>query len=178
MDQTTDAPRCESSQYIAKKELLAKTGISYGQLYRWKREGLIPEEWFEKRSSYTGQETFLPRERTLERVKAIQALKDELSLSEIRERLDELQGEAELRKALLAIPDMDEGFINSLDLDLDQMVLTESSLIAVRTLASALHKAGARQAVQQRVIRQVIEALNLLDTGTPKHVPSSAPDTQ
>ncbi|MCL2486473.1 MAG: YhbD family protein, partial [Oscillospiraceae bacterium] len=31
---------------ISKKDLLEFTGISYGQLYRWKREGLIPEEWF------------------------------------------------------------------------------------------------------------------------------------
>ena len=28
---------------ISKKELLAKYGISYGSLYRWKRKGLIPE---------------------------------------------------------------------------------------------------------------------------------------
>ena len=33
---------------ISKKDLLAETGISYGQLYRWKREQLIPEEWFIK----------------------------------------------------------------------------------------------------------------------------------
>ena len=31
---------------ISKKELLDQTGISYGQLYRWKRKGLIPEAWF------------------------------------------------------------------------------------------------------------------------------------
>ena len=29
---------------ISKKELLDLTGISYGQLYRWKRKGLIPED--------------------------------------------------------------------------------------------------------------------------------------
>ena len=45
---------------ISKKDLLKTTGISYGQLYRWKREGLIPEEWFVKRSSPTGQETYFP----------------------------------------------------------------------------------------------------------------------
>ena len=43
---------------ISKRELLENTGISYGQLYRWKREGLIPEEWFIKRASFTGQECF------------------------------------------------------------------------------------------------------------------------
>lgn len=33
---------------ISKKELLEVTNISYGQLYRWKRKKLIPEEWFIK----------------------------------------------------------------------------------------------------------------------------------
>lgn len=65
---------------ISKKDLLAMTGISYGQLYRWKRERLIPEEWFIKQSSYTGQETFFPREQILSRVKSIQDMKDEYSL--------------------------------------------------------------------------------------------------
>ena len=61
---------------ISKKELLALTDISYGQLYRWKREGLIPEEWFIKQSSYTGQETFFPREQMLSRVQSILESKD------------------------------------------------------------------------------------------------------
>ena len=69
---------------ISKKDLLKETGISYGQLYRWKREGLIPEEWFVKRSAFTGQETFFPRERILERVGFILERKDEMSLEEIR----------------------------------------------------------------------------------------------
>jgi len=73
---------------ISKKELLAQTGISYGQLYRWKREGLIPEEWFVKRSAFTGQETFFPKERILERVGVILEMKDEQSLEEIRRNLE------------------------------------------------------------------------------------------
>jgi DNA-binding transcriptional MerR regulator len=73
---------------ITKKELLVQTGISYGQLYRWKREGLIPEEWFVKRSSFTGQETYFPRERILARVNAILGMKDEYSLEEIRKELE------------------------------------------------------------------------------------------
>ncbi len=68
---------------ISKKDLLAVTGISYGQLYRWKRERLIPEEWFIKQSSYTGQETFFPREQILSRVKSILELKDNYSLEEL-----------------------------------------------------------------------------------------------
>ena len=44
-------------EYITKKDLLVQTGLSYSQLYRWKRLGLIPESWFIKRPSPTGQET-------------------------------------------------------------------------------------------------------------------------
>lgn len=69
--------------YISKKELLQLTNISYGQLYRWKREGLIPESWFIKKSSYTGQETFFPKDKIIERVRAIQELKDKYSLEEL-----------------------------------------------------------------------------------------------
>lgn len=69
--------------YISKKELLQLTNISYGQLYRWKREGLIPESWFIKKSSYTGQETFFPKDKIIERVHAIQELKDKYSLEEL-----------------------------------------------------------------------------------------------
>lgn len=74
--------------YISKKELLELTGISYGQLYRWKRERLIPEEWFMKQSSYTGQETFFPREKILERIRFIMEMKDKYSLEEIAELLE------------------------------------------------------------------------------------------
>ena len=72
---------------ISKKELLAQTGISYGQLYRWKRERLIPEEWFMKQSSYTGQETFFPREQILNRIRIIQELKDKYSLEDLAKML-------------------------------------------------------------------------------------------
>ncbi len=74
-------------EWISKKELLAETGISYGQLYRWKREGLIPESWFVKRSAFTGQETFLPRERALERIRYILDRREGHSLEDIRRQL-------------------------------------------------------------------------------------------
>jgi len=71
---------------ISKKELLQLTGISYGQLYRWKRKGLIPEEWFVRKSTFTGQETFFPRDKVIARIARIQSLKDEdISLDDIAE---------------------------------------------------------------------------------------------
>jgi hypothetical protein len=69
---------------ISKKDLLQQTGISYGQLYRWKRKGLIPEEWFIRKSTFTGQETFFPREKILGRVERIGNMREEdLSLEAI-----------------------------------------------------------------------------------------------
>ena len=70
---------------ISKKDLLTTTGISYGQLYRWKRQGLIPEEWFIKKASYTGQETFFPRESIISRVETILQLKDTYSMEQLAE---------------------------------------------------------------------------------------------
>ncbi|XMB85608.1 DUF4004 family protein [Mycoplasmatota bacterium WC44] len=72
---------------ISKKELLELTEISYGQLYRWKRKGLIPDSWFIKKSSFTGQETFFPKDEILERIKKILELKDLMPLEEIKEYL-------------------------------------------------------------------------------------------
>lgn len=68
---------------ISKKDLLAQTGISYGQLYRWKRKNIIPEDWFIKKSTFTGQETFFPKEKILERIEIILSMKDGISLDDI-----------------------------------------------------------------------------------------------
>ena len=68
---------------ISKKELLEMYEISYGALYRWKRKGLIPEEWFMKKPTVTGQETFFPRDLICERMDLIQKQKDEISLEEL-----------------------------------------------------------------------------------------------
>lgn len=72
---------------ISKKDLLLETGISYGQLYRWKRERLIPDSWFDKRALFTGQETYFPRTLILERVHFIMTHKDTHSLSELKNLL-------------------------------------------------------------------------------------------
>ena len=71
------------SELISKKELLDLTGISYGQLYRWKRKNIIPEDWFIKKSSFTGQETYFPKEKMLSRINKIKNMKDDLSLDDI-----------------------------------------------------------------------------------------------
>ena len=63
---------------ISKRELLEKYGISYGALYRWKRMGLIPEDWFLRRSTSTGQETFFYREQVCPRIELILSRPDSL----------------------------------------------------------------------------------------------------
>lgn len=73
-------------ELISKKELLNETKISYGQLYRWKRKNIIPEEWFIKKSVSTGQETFFPKEKILERINTILELKDDITLDELADR--------------------------------------------------------------------------------------------
>ena len=94
-------------EWISKKDLLAETGISYGQLYRWKREGLIPESWFVKRAVPSGQETFLPREMILNRIAFILKYKDKHPLSELHEMLSPASESRHYKTtALIRLPGM------------------------------------------------------------------------
>lgn len=72
---------------ISKKELLQTYGISYGALYRWKRMGLIPEDWFLRRSTPSGQETFFHRGQICPRVEQILSRPDSVSLEELAREL-------------------------------------------------------------------------------------------
>ncbi|MHC0039150.1 YhbD family protein [Pseudoneobacillus sp. C159] len=81
-----------SNELISKKDLLDATGISYGQLYRWKRKNLIPEDWFIRKSTFTGQETFFPKEKILDRIDKIQAMKENLSLDELADMFSPTAG--------------------------------------------------------------------------------------
>ncbi|GGE54229.1 DUF4004 family protein [Priestia taiwanensis] len=89
------------SSYISKKDLLMETGITYGQLYRWKRKNLIPEEWFIKKSSFTGQETYFPKEKILSRIQRIIDLKDDLSLDDIAEAFSPTLAPIKLTKEII-----------------------------------------------------------------------------
>jgi hypothetical protein len=77
----------ENESLISKKELLERYGISYGALYRWKRKGLIPDEWFIKKATVTGQETFFPKALVCERVEMILDKKEEVLLDELAREL-------------------------------------------------------------------------------------------
>ena len=72
-----------NEKLISKKELLERYRISYGALYRWKRKGLIPDEWFLKKATATGQETFFPEKLVCERIERIQSMKEDVLLDEL-----------------------------------------------------------------------------------------------
>jgi len=86
-------------ELISKKDLLDQTGISYGQLYRWKRKQLIPEAWFIRKSTFTGQETFFPKELILARIHKILNMKDDLSLDQLAGKLSPSLPDYEARKS-------------------------------------------------------------------------------
>jgi DNA-binding transcriptional MerR regulator len=85
-------------ELISKKELLELTGISYGQLYRWKRKNLVPEEWFIRKSAFTGQETFFPKQQMLARIDKIVNMKDDLSLDELADVFSPVPTELSIHK--------------------------------------------------------------------------------
>ena len=90
-------------ELISKKELLDMYGISYGALYRWKRMGLIPEDWFLRRSAPTGQETFFRREQIIPRMELILERKN--SLEELARELNHREPAAPAPKPALLIQD-------------------------------------------------------------------------
>lgn len=110
-------------ELISKKELLEKYGISYGALYRWKRKGLIPEEWFIRRSTVTGQETFFVRDVICARVEAILSGKDEASLDEMARQL----GAAEKQDARRLVLRMKYGERSITLSDIESAVLLSDS---------------------------------------------------
>lgn len=78
---------------ISKRELLERYGVSYGALYRWKRMGLIPEDWFLRRATPTGQETFFHRAQICPRVERI-LQRGDTSLEDLAEKLREPERQA------------------------------------------------------------------------------------
>lgn len=77
----------DEENLISKKQLLEKYSISYGALYRWKRKGLIPEDWFIKKSTSTGQETFFPKDLIFERVELILSNKEDILLDDLAQKI-------------------------------------------------------------------------------------------
>lgn len=81
--------------------MLEQTGISYGQLYRWKRKNLIPEDWFIRKSTFTGQETFFPKDQIIARVEKILGMKDDSSLDDIADMFSSGHSDVKIKKELI-----------------------------------------------------------------------------
>lgn len=132
-----------SRMLISKKELLRRTGISYGQLYRWKREKLIPEEWFIKQASFTGQETFFPEDKILRRVEAIQQLKDRYSLEELARMLSpELADCSFAAEDLERVAEIDPELVPCFQRRLGRERLTYFEVLLVVAFSSFRRKTG------------------------------------
>jgi len=126
-------------EFISKKELLERYGISYGALYRWKRKGLIPEDWFLKKATVTGQETFFPKELICERVELIQSQKDDFSLDELSKQF---HAESEA-KAVLTVKTLygDKTFYVS---EIQQVLLDDGKILLKTDCSSHPQKNGLR----------------------------------
>lgn len=128
---------------ISKKDLLAMTGISYGQLYRWKRERLIPEEWFIKQPSYTGQETFLPREQILSRIHSILELKDHYSIEEMAKILSpEAAGSSLAPEALSDFQEIDRALLAALPRVYPKQQYEFLDVVFLSALSAIIGKSG------------------------------------
>lgn len=122
--------------YISKKELLEMFGISYGALYRWKRMGLIPEDWFIRRSTSTGQETFFRREQILPRMEQI--LERSASLEDLANKINPT--EQETPKPILLIRNQYGVHRFPLDeLEAVSLVLGEDQVQLLDSLKGAFH---------------------------------------
>lgn len=143
----------QESDLISKKELLEKTEISYGQLYRWKRERLIPEDWFVKQSTFTGQETFFPRKPILQRIKEIKRLKDKHSLGELAEILAPQSDQA------LELPTLDHPLVLRLPELLEREELKTGEVAFAWGLANLTKKSRVLQVSLENLILRVAPVL-------------------
>lgn len=145
---------------ISKKELLELTGISYGQLYRWKRKNLIPEEWFIKKSSFTGQETFFPRKKILERIDKITNMKDDLSLDDLAAVFSPVLADIALAKEEL----LAKNIVSQMSIDIyegihgETKVFTFENLLYVGLLEKFLHS-GEIGLEEGKLMIQTMESL-------------------
>ncbi len=165
---------------ISKKDLLAITGISYGQLYRWKRERLIPEEWFIKQSAYTGQETFFPREQILSRIQSILDMKDKYSLEELARMLSPQNTATSIKwDDLYEIEEIDTELINELKNLTGSEECSFMGVIFIAAISMSAGKLGLNNNRCADIVSRSIPALrklkgdnivcSIIDTGNEYH---------
>lgn len=147
---------------ISKKELLEMTGISYGQLYRWKREGLLPEEWFIKQSSFTGQETFFPRDQVVSRVRAILGMKDNYSLEELADILMTRSDAIIDLETLKRIPGINADCVAMLEETLPKAEFSLCEVAVAQALNQKKQEADMSKKAMQELFALIVPALTNL----------------
>jgi len=158
---------------ISKKEVLEQMRISYGQLYRWKRKGLIPESWFVRRSTFTGQETFFPRDKILERIEQIKEMKGDHPLDDLAEVITQ-HVDAKLQVAfdqLKSLKWFDDSVLETCCIDRDRTApLTIQETLCVAVL-SRLRQVGRSEELDlvQRTLTECLDA-GLLDRIAEEHL--------
>ncbi len=120
---------------ISKKDLLVKMNISYGQLYRWKREGLIPDEWFVKQSVPSGQETFFDETLIIPRIEQILGYKDKYQLDEMKDIFSKDNDVNYNFKKALNLDIIDPYFLKIYLKDRHNVSITELAVIYILTEA-------------------------------------------
>jgi len=156
----------DDANLISKKEVLERMKISYGQLYRWKRKGLIPETWFIRRSTFTGQETFFPRDKIIERIEQIKEMKTDHPLDDLADVITE-KVNAKLQVAfdrLSKLKWFDASVLETCKIDptrSEPLSITETLCVAVM---SRLGTAARREELDlvHRTLRQQVDS-GLLD---------------
>lgn len=163
----------DETNLISKKEVLEQMRISYGQLYRWKRKGLIPETWFIRRSTFTGQETFFPRDKIIERIEQIKDMKGDHPLDDLADVITQ-HVDSKLQVAFDRLSQLkwfDASVMTSCDIDpkrAEPLTIQETLCVAVMSRL----RSTARPEELSLIHRTLSERLNngLLDRITEEHL--------
>lgn len=148
---------------LSKKELLKLTGISYGQLYRWKREKLIPEEWFVKKSSFTGQETYFPKDKILKRIEIIQKLKDTHSLEELSHFLSpELTDRLFQLEDILNITELDVKVIENFSSNMNKQTFSYIQVILIYAVTILKNTSDVSEEAINSIIKSICSYSELI----------------
>jgi len=149
---------------ISKKDVLEAMGISYGQLYRWKRKGLIPESWFIRRSTFTGQETFFLRDKILDRIAQIKDMKDSHPLDNLADVITQ-QVNARVQVAVDRLQEMkwlDDTVLETCHIERDAskpLTLSETVCLGVLSRLRKAARTEELQLVQKTLEKRLNEAL-------------------
>ena len=154
----------DDANLISKKEVLERMKISYGQLYRWKRKGLIPETWFIRRSTFTGQETFFPRDKIIERIEQIKEMKTDHPLDDLADVITE-KVNAKLQVAFDRLSQLkwfDDSVLETCGIDPTRSVplsITETLCVAVMSRLRSVGRAEELGLIHRTLKQQLNEGL-------------------